>query len=643
MNRTEFILRSLKKNFSSYSLYVFALVFSAALYFAFVTLQYDPALDITEGSVKGTAAIRTGSVLLVVIVSIFLLYANRLFIKRRSKEIGLFQLIGMTKSDIFRMIGLESFLLYFSSLLAGIGLGFAVSKLVLLLLFRISGIEGVAALHFSVPALYQTAAVFSGIFLLMLLTNYVFIRRQTILSLFRVVSSTEDRARRLSRLEMGLGPAGLVLIIFGYSLSDRLFDGGFTTINTLFMAMLAILGSVILGTYLFYKTSVSFLTNFLRKRKKGYLTLNEVLSLCSIMFRMKSNSLLLTIITTVSALAIGLLCLSYITYYSAEKIGMQQSPAHFSFTSPESAETFKNTLKAAGIAYEERRIEVMTTEWDLRSILDLNMPRTDGTSETMILSVISDRSVKGPDLAPDELKLSGYNDLMQKFMTFHKSGTAQVKDGTSSIPLRYTGLERNFYIPYTFIGGGLPTAIIDETLFAKLKSSDRKVDLSIGLDILDDAKLDEANRFFQATSFKKGETAESRLEIVLSQRNQTGLILFIVGFLGLAFLVTSGCILYFKQMEESESEAPSYTILRKLGYTSGDMTKGIAIKQLYQFGIPLAVGLLHSYFAVQSGWFLFGAEMWTPMLVVMALYTALYSVFGFLSLRYYGKVIRQAL
>ncbi|MET1194049.1 FtsX-like permease family protein, partial [Bacillus licheniformis] len=97
------------------------------------------------------------------------------------------------------------------------------------------------------------------------------------------------------------------------------------------------------------------------------------------------------------------------------------------------------------------------------------------------------------------------------------------------------------------------------------------------------------------------------------------------------------------QMDESEDEKPNYTILRKLGFTEKDLLKGIKIKQLFNFGIPLVIGLLHSYFAVQSGWFLFGTELWTPMIIVMIVYTALYSIFGILSVLYYKKIIKEAL
>ena len=179
MSINELIFRNLKKNLKNYYLYVFALIFSAALYFAFVTLQYDPSMDQTKGSIKGAAAIRAASILLVAIVSIFLLYANSIFIKRRSKEIGLFQLIGMTKSKIFRILSMENFILYFGSLIVGIFLGFSVSKIIIMILFKITGVEAIATLRFSFQALIQTLVVFGVIYCFIMLMNYAFIKRQT--------------------------------------------------------------------------------------------------------------------------------------------------------------------------------------------------------------------------------------------------------------------------------------------------------------------------------------------------------------------------------------------------------------------------------------------------------------------------------
>lgn len=112
-----------------------------------------------------------------------------------------------------------------------------------------------------------------------------------------------------------------------------------------------------------------------------------------------------------------------------------------------------------------------------------------------------------------------------------------------------------------------------------------------------------ANALFNEMSFDDNNAFDSQLGMSHRQKQNMGLIMFIVAFLGLTFLITSGCILYFKQMDESEDERSSYTILRKLGFTQNDLLQGIRAKQVFNFGIPLIVGLLHSYFAVQSGWF----------------------------------------
>lgn len=204
-----------EKNIKNYYLYVFALIFGVALYFSFVTLKYDPAMDEIKGSVKGGAAIGTSSVLLVVIVAIFLLYANTIFIKRRSREIGLFQLIGLTKGKIFKLLSAENLILYFGSMIIGIGAGFVMSRLVLMILFKILEVDELAKLRFSTQALLQTVIVFAAIYLLIMIMNYVFIKGQSILSLFRVTSTTQERIKKMSLWEIIMGLLGIGFVAGG--------------------------------------------------------------------------------------------------------------------------------------------------------------------------------------------------------------------------------------------------------------------------------------------------------------------------------------------------------------------------------------------------------------------------------------------
>ncbi|MFP5181110.1 ABC transporter permease [Bacillus altitudinis] len=645
MNINQLVFRNLKKNLKNYYLYVFALVFSVALYFSFVTLQYSPALDDVKGSIKGGASIKAASVLLIAIVGIFLLYANSIFIKRRGREIGLLQLIGMTKQKIAKLLNAENFILYVVSMAVGIIAGFIGSKLMLMVLFKVTGVNAIANLHFSGMALLQTLIVFFVIYGLIMLRNRWFINRQTILSLFRTTSSTEQRVKKISVFEIIIGVLGIAFISSGYYISSQLFTGTYTSMIALLLAMIYILGSVIIGTFLFYKGSVSFIANIVRKRKNGYLAIHEVLSLSSIMFRLKSNALLLTIITTVSALAIGLLSLSYISYYSAEKTAEQQIPSHFVMGSEKEANTFTRALSDKHIAYETKQFKVIQAKFDAKKIMDSEIKNMNNDPGVLTLPVISEKNAPNIHVKSNEVTLSGYSDLLKKFMPIQSSGDVKLLI-KKPLDLKVIDMKKDYLISYNFTFGGLPVAVVSQSVFEQLdQQKDPKLQIENNqyhaVNIKDDQNLEQANDVF--TSLKLGENSMSQLASAQQQKQTIGLMMFVVGFLGLSFLVTSGCILYFKQMNESEEEQSSYTILRKLGFTEKDLLKGIRLKQLFNFGIPLVVGLLHSYFAVQSGWFLFGSELWSPMLIVMAIYTVLYSVFGFLSVQYYKKVIKESL
>jgi len=364
------------------------------------------------------------------------------------------------------------------------------------------------------------------------------------------------------------------------------------------------------------------------------------------MFRMKSNALLLTVITTVSALAIGLLSLSYISLYSAEQMAQKNVAADFALSSEQDEKVFITALDQQQIAYEQKRIEVIQANLNVEHISDSQTSILDMDPNIMQTPVISDKSTNQIDVAPGEMYLTGYNDLLRKMLPLKQSGQVEILGEHSAIPLNFLGMREEYYVSYFFTAGGVPLAIVDDTVFEQLKTDlDPELQLYsslyIGVNIVDPADLEQANELFLQSSFEGKH--ESRLDMASNQKRNMGLIMFIVGFLGLSFLVTSGCILYFKQMDESEEEKPNYTILRKLGFTQGDLLKGIQAKQLFNFGIPLIIGLAHSYFAVQSGWFMFGTELWSPMIIVMLLYTILYSVFALLSVVYYKKVIKASL
>lgn len=122
-----------------------------------------------------------------------------------------------------------------------------------------------------------------------------------------------------------------------------------------------------------------------------------------------------------------------------------------------------------------------------------------------------------------------------------------------------------------------------------------------------------------------------------------GLLIFISGFLGLVFLISTGSILYFKQMTEAEQEKRSYVTLRQLGFDVKDIMRGIMRKQLFVFAIPLLIGLLHSVFAVKAASILVVSSIAVPSAIAMGVYASIYFIFALLTIGYYRKIIKNAI
>ncbi|WP_366248282.1 FtsX-like permease family protein [Terribacillus aidingensis] len=635
MSIYQLIYRNTKRNIRHYGLYFFALVFSVGLYFAFLTLQFDASMGSIEDSMKVSAAIKVASMMLLWIVAVFLIYTNRLLIKRRSKEIGLYQLVGMTKHRIAFMLAVENAILYLSSLIIGVFTGYLGSKLLTMILYKMTGLQNITELNFSASALKWTIIVFSLLYLLLMIMMAFQIKRQTLLSLFLVREMSETAGKRVTWWQMIIGIAGILFILFGYYLSTRLFSGDFDATNKMMMLMMIILTSCIAGTYLFFKGSVTFLLMLFRKRKGGYLSIKQVLSLSTIMFRMRTNAFLLTVITTLSALAIGFLSLAYITYYSVGKDGdALTAKADFVFLAKEDAADFEHVLKVSGIQEQTKETSTLELRADLTDIL------AEGagiTSEQQFL-VIPDTQAD-VDVSDGQMVLTGQSDRLKRSMKFQPGEVRFL--GEADRTLELVAIHDMYQVP-SFLSYGAPIGVLDEADYRELEDLPSiKSQSFFKLVVQDDKDKEVAAQLFQEQQFE--DNAVSKELAADQQKMQMGLYLFIVGFLGLAFLITSGSILYIKQMDEGDSEQQTYTILRKIGYTKKDLRKGIVHKQLFNFGIPLLIGLSHSYFAVQSGWFWFGSSLWIPMLAVMVVYTLLYSIFGALSVMYYKQVIAKTL
>lgn len=662
MTLSQLVFRSMKKNIKHYYLYFFALIFSVTLYFSFVTLQYNPSVvDVSQG-VRVAAGLKAASYILLFVVVFFVLYANLLFMKRRSKEIGLYQLIGMSKGLVTRLLVLENTILWVSALAIGVGLGFLTSRVFAMVLLRILEKDVLVQLIFSVEALQMTIFVFLVLLIVVLIQTAIGIRRVSLLALFTANATADVKVKRFSGIQMSLGLVGLILIGLGYYLSTTLFELDSDNVNMLFYKMITILGSTIGGTYFVFRFSVAFVLNLIRKRKRGHLSIQDVLSLSPIMHRMKSNAMSLTTITVISATALGILCLSYISYYSAGAMAKQSIPFDYIMMNDQ-GQKFIERLNENKIDFVQTDIELLNVEVNEKDLFVNGIPAgiSIATKGPMLITKLSDAQKVTPKLTLEEGEgyIIGFNNMMSEIIKWEANNPVQLTTHAGEESIMIKKIEADSLLGNTLTGGG-EALIVTNKQFEKL-AGDSSIQQQtiwvkqVGIDLVNSSQLKEVQRMYEETTNdghfevtkSNGEIDSVNMatqeEYRLSTLDIFGLVIFVTGFLGLAFLMTTGSILYFKQMTEAEEERASYTVLRKIGFTTNELMKGIYKKQLFNFGFPLVIGLAHSYFAVKSGWMLFGTELVAPLLITMGIYVILYSIFAFLSIGYYRKVVNESL
>jgi bacitracin transport system permease protein len=633
----ELVIRSMRKNIKHYYLYYFALSFSTSLYFVFATLQNDSSVMAASfGDIQFSSVFSAAGILVLAIVVVFMIYANSIFLKRRSKEIGLYQLVGLTHRAVARLLITENALLGVGALLIGIGGGALVSRLFVLILMKLIGIQSVVTLSFSSAAALQTVIVFSVLISLTLVQMLFKVYRTTLLDLFNEDRQGDHPKQPKTVLSALMGLLGIALIAIGYLLSSQ------TLGQNLFLHVLVILGSTILGTYLLFRVTIGWLFYRIRRGKDGQLGLKNSLSLAPIMHRMKGNANSLTLITVLSAMTMTMVAISYSLYYSAESESRAMLPYDFIFENNEQdAKSFRIELEKVGFTFAHRPVEAV------RMAGTIGKGKEDGRS--LLLLAAEQLQASGADIVvPGQGDAVWYNGLRKALsneldtVTFPQA----VDFGASGVHVKINvtrGIDR-YAMNYSIHGGQLvvPMATI-RAIREQMPASPEYEAIRIDTYQITDKNERAAASGIYAKYVKEDEFSPDFDAFYKGSLRKFGLIIFIAGFLGLIFLISTGSILYFKQMTEAEQERKSYTILRQLGFGEREIMGGIIRKQMFVFAIPLAIGLLHSIYAVKAVSALALSDLTFPTVIAMSVYTLIYFVFAVLTVVYYRRIVRAAL
>ena len=631
----ELALRSMRQNVKHYYLYFFALILSTGLYFIFATLQQDAAVqEQTGSSMDFSTAFQVAGILMIVIAGIFTVYANRIFLKRRSRELGLYQLIGLSKGWVVRYLIIENIVLGLCALILGIASGALLSRLFLMILLRLIGLDEVVGLSFSIPATIQTALVFLMVIGLTSFQMAATVYRSTLLHLFQADREQDHPSQPRALVAAVCALLGMALIGYGYWLSDRMIN------ELLFLNMLLVLASTILGTYLLFRVTIGWILYQIRKRKNGHLGLTNSLSLAPLMHRMKDSAGSLTLITVLSAMTITLVAIAYSMYYSVEQDTRSALPQDYLFQNNEqAAQSFQEDLERQGLVFEQGRIDAIRLLGTLYDDTD----NAEGTTRRLILLPAEQLQHTGADVPIPPLgEVVYYN-------------ARAIVEGLEQIgeEIRFAGDEASYMLTDLAVSNlvnynvGAFQLLASEATIQAI-SEQAAMDSEFETVRFDTFQMEGRKDLEQASTIFATYVAADQFWPDFYSEYKTGLqifglLIFIAGFLGLAFLISTGSILYFKQMTEAEQERQSFKTLRQLGFDTGMIMRGIIRKQAFVFLIPLFVGILHAVFAVKAASILVISDITVPTVIAMTAYAGVYFIFAILTIGYYRSVVRRAM
>ncbi|WP_226701582.1 ABC transporter permease [Priestia aryabhattai] len=631
----DLVKKNMRKNISRYSLYFFSMIFSIIVYYVFATLQYDQSISKVIGEEMRLQGIFNASnyVLLTFIV-VFIWYTNSFFIRQRKRELGLYHLVGIEKRTIGKMIFYENMLLGIFSLVVGILLGTVFSRLFVLFLLKLMGLSLSITLTFSLQAVLKTAVVFLIVTIFISFQGYFIMYRYTLLDLFQAESKSERVNKMNSKRSIAVGGLGILLVGYGYYLSS----GNIVT-PKFFLIVAVVLFSVIFGTFLLFKATIEWLMGLYREHASGYYSFANMLSVSTMMYRIKANARVLTLITILSATTLVAVGVTYSSYYNTKADARSMQPYDYTLHSKKAAQEFMDVLDELDIQSNRYVYHIVKHSADLSdfrfitsgyykdreqiSFLDEEEVRKNGVSVPALSAnetVIFDSMAKGKVFKPSTGKTAAVqlNKSEELALKVVKSEPLLILDSDSA--------------GYQFV-------VNHDTFIKLLKSGQKQAVYVFNTD--DGNKQNELTKNYHQIAKEAGESRTSYYDVFQAGLMSKGLFIFIGGFLGLVFLMATGSIIYFKQISEAEQERKRFEVLRKLGFSVSQMMSAVRKQQLFTFGLPLVIGILHSLFALKVITNLTGESLIVPVLIADAVYGVIYFIFYWLTMNYYRMVIKR--
>ena len=603
-------LSNLKQNRKLYYPFAIAVILTTMILYSFIALATTPHLEASYGGRTARSVLGFGSFVVQLVVIILVAYANGYVMKNRSKELGLYSVLGMEKKHLLVMTLWELLIFYILTVGVGLGLGLLFDPLIFALLLKCMGLPVVIQSTFQLGAVLETLLGLALAFGLILLLNSFRLLRYSSLHLMQQKKAGEKKGRFL--LVQTLLGLGLLGIAFYLALTA---ERPVAAVQGFFIAVIL----VILATYLLFNAGTITFLRFLKGRKSYYYKPENFISVSNLIARMRKNAAGLATISILSTMVLVTLTGSLNLFIGGQNYLDTMYPSDYNIsvghmtseaeTEPVVEDVQAIIQKTADATNLSDYQVAQTTYWsaEIRKIdgkvLEVNdqfTPETDQELKTEGTVYFFDQATY-EQLTGQKVEL-GKNEILAYGYHYPGKLDAQLEINGKSFTIKEK-LDSNF------IQGKIPQDALFQhqmglyLVLPDLNQLGLKMDKNLEFAI---TAKDKENSAFLAGVIKELHSTDKmsqygatyfsgydRYSIEKDWRESAGTILFIGVFLSVIFLLATVLVIYYKQISEGHEDRDNFVILQQVGLDQKQTGTTIRKQILTVFFLPLFFSFLY--------------------------------------------------
>lgn len=617
-------LRNIKKSIKDYSIYFFTLVIAVAIFYIFNSIDAQKSMLTLTSSKQDMIKILVEclnyvSVFVSIILGFLIIYSNNFLIKRRKKEIGLYETLGMSKRKTSSIIVIETLLVGIISLAVGLLIGVGLSQLVSIFTAKLFKADmSKFQFVFSIDSLVKTIIYFGIIFILVMIFNVITLSRYKLIDLLNANKKNEKVKIRNKYVTFITFVLSIACLAYAYYL---LFNNALLKLPSTDALKMIIFGA--LGTFLFFLSLSGFLLKILEKTKKIYYKNLNMFILKQVNNKINTSVISTTVICLMLLLTIGILSgsmsltsayngslsennMSDITIQKTDYIDNEESGTSI-FSLPE-LEGFSNYIKNYAI-YTTKMAEEITIDKLLTSKAKEEAKKEIGKgssfdykipiiSETEYKNIMKLYNIEPIDIDDDEYLIIANLDMVVKYYneSLNTKNTIILNNKQlKSATLKVIELPVMNYPS----DGNDGLLVISDNLTENLQKG-----LAILLGNYVDSKTHEQVeselKTFLNNSEINGFHLMSKIEMEAASVGTTALLTFIGLYLGIVFAISSATVLAIGQLSESSDNRERYRILKQIGADDKEIKRALLVQISIAFLLPLVVALIHAIFGLKE-------------------------------------------